>query len=539
MRHLYAILGACSLLAGTSFADIINVPGDYPTIQAAIDAAIDSDVIYVDKGTYFENVDYLGKSIEVRALHGSAETTIDGQLQDSVVRMDGCSGTTLLQGFTIKKGLASYGGGLHIDDCSSVSLWDCVVRTNAANSGAGLHIENSTLTMNDCAVVYNSTNGGTNAGGGLYASNSAITFSGGEISTNNVSGAGGGMFLGDCQFLATNAIFTSNVNSSEHGGFAWVGNTSCTISNSLISDNTTEYKGGAFYLSDSCQLNLHNCSGSGNYATNSVNVSAAQGGFVYMPQSGCVLTVTNCAFSRGAENFSAYRGGFAYAGYGSVIDISGSLLADFEAYNSGEAIYLSGQSSVFIEGSTFCSMGTSGQAIYGKWIDKGGNTFPSECPPIVEAGACCTNGICVLVDEPTCNEYYGIFYGSGTVCEDLDCPEPPSDWGACCLSQDICIIATESDCLAAQGLYQGDTSICQSADCSILPLDYGACCLGYDVCVATREVECADGGGTFAGIGVICADAGCPETCLGDINGDGLVNVNDLLTIIANWGPCP
>jgi hypothetical protein len=73
----------------------------------------------------------------------------------------------------------------------------------------------------------------------------------------------------------------------------------------------------------------------------------------------------------------------------------------------------------------------------------------------------------------------------------LPCPDPS---GACCFDTD-CSDLTEADCLALGGGYNGDGSFCN-----------------------TEPSPCA------------------PEPCQGDANGDGEVNVADVLEVIANWG---
>ena len=118
----------------------IHVPGDFPTIQAAIDYSIDGDSILVAAGTYYENINFNGKSISV--IGEDRETTIiDGSQNGSVVVFDSEETiSSILRGFTIQNGHAngidnySFGGGILVIN-SSPYLEDLIVQNNFADYG--------------------------------------------------------------------------------------------------------------------------------------------------------------------------------------------------------------------------------------------------------------------------------------------------------------------------------------------------------------------------------------------------------------------
>ena len=69
--------------------------------------------------------------------------------------------------------------------------------------------------------------------------------------------------------------------------------------------------------------------------------------------------------------------------------------------------------------------------------------------------------------------------------------------------------------------------------------NYGACCLG-EVCQILDADNCTAGGGTYLGNDTTCDDNPClPPDCPSDVNDDGIVDVNDLLELLSNFGnPC-
>ena len=70
-RPISTFLGIAAglVLVGECSAAIINVPGDFGTIQAAIadPGTVAGDEVVVAPGTYFETINFLGKAITVRS----------------------------------------------------------------------------------------------------------------------------------------------------------------------------------------------------------------------------------------------------------------------------------------------------------------------------------------------------------------------------------------------------------------------------------------------------------------------------------------
>ena len=61
---LFTIVPFLYLLA----QDTLQVPSEYSTIQLAINASTDGDIVLVEPGTYTENLDFNGKNIVVSSL---------------------------------------------------------------------------------------------------------------------------------------------------------------------------------------------------------------------------------------------------------------------------------------------------------------------------------------------------------------------------------------------------------------------------------------------------------------------------------------
>ena len=100
------------------------VPDDYNTIQSAVDAASEDDIITVRAGTYYGLVHIYNKNISLKSISGADSTIIDAQNDSAAVAFNNVGSSTVLDGFTLTNGLR----GIYINGSPSVK--NCIIVNN-------------------------------------------------------------------------------------------------------------------------------------------------------------------------------------------------------------------------------------------------------------------------------------------------------------------------------------------------------------------------------------------------------------------------
>lgn len=113
----------------TTSASDLQVPGGYPTIQAALDAATDGDRVVVAPGVYSEDISYRGKDVELVSSAGTQLTIID-VANTSGIEM-GPDGALI--GFTVRNGKLPSGGAVRVNGDNSY-ISDNIFEGNLAAS---------------------------------------------------------------------------------------------------------------------------------------------------------------------------------------------------------------------------------------------------------------------------------------------------------------------------------------------------------------------------------------------------------------------
>lgn len=181
-----AIVAAWIVSAPPAGADTLHVPGDYPSILAAVDAAVSGDIVLVEPGTYTESdtrtVVVNGLNFTITALafpRGGVTLTSSGGPGATVLDIGSLGNSSLaiffgesdeefvVEGFTFtgRTPQMDSSGCIVGVGAPSLRVVDCRFQDNHADLGdpqqiAGVSVGSCRLVLEDCEFVGNSTFGG-------------------------------------------------------------------------------------------------------------------------------------------------------------------------------------------------------------------------------------------------------------------------------------------------------------------------------------------------------------------------------------------
>jgi len=387
------------LIAGFAHSGVIQVPGDHPTIQGAIDASSFGDTVLVAPGEYPEQL-FIGEApIVIMSEHGAEATVIDAAGAPAAVNFQGVIGSeTVLKGFAITGasscgiqcgpgaspqlsslritanpgfGLKCVAGWPLIDACvfTGSGAYGALIdagRADVSSSvffGRGVRVVNAgRIELTDCQFIGNSLSSprqldsgpGTSVLAGRllashcsfkdYAGTSSVDlqdtglveFQDCEFSANTSEG-GSAIYSEDSRLVVLRSTFASNT-ATQNGGavlLKWGGE--AEFSSSTFVNNAASGLGGAVSSHDLSDVRFQSCVFRG-------NSSGSDGGAlrVYGP-SDCALEIRSCLFY---DNFCGQTGSAIRVSSCSG-DVTGCTIVGCIASSSGAAVHIGGDDEAF------------------------------------------------------------------------------------------------------------------------------------------------------------------------------------------------
>jgi hypothetical protein len=335
----------------------IQVPGEYPNIQAAIDAAQTADEVILADGVYSgegnRDLDFGGKAITVCSASGDPQScVIDCEQQGrgfyfhSHERSD-----SVVRGITVQNGSADHGGGVYCNS-SGPALIDCVMVSNlswaSAYGGGGLYCLDASPELTNCRLTGNVAEHGYGGAISCYASH--LTLTNCPLNYNSASLGGGGVFCGYSTLVLVNSTILDNTTDMHGGGFH-VASSDVVLKNCAINGNVAN-GGGGFCCGSEINLALTNCVIFGNTAGN------GYGGGLECER--CSPTLANCRLSGN----TAEEGGALYLTVSANAVLSNCEITGNAANDAGGGIHCDDSCPVLSGCTLACNAALGGASIY-------------------------------------------------------------------------------------------------------------------------------------------------------------------------------
>ena len=305
------------VLAMPAWAADRLVPGQYATIQDAVDASVSGDTIIISQGTYVENV-ILGPNLTLMSTDPNdpaivESTVIDGGGTDRVLDWNtGLPGEFLtVLGLTLTNGLdlgdKAKGAALQCS-AGTVTVQNCRFINNHAKIAGAIYYGQAVLTCRDSLFWLNKASSfNEGAGGAVYS-------------------PVGELHIERCSFIDNFAAFEGGAAASDHGAVYY--------RDSLFQGNSARW-GGAINTSH-YPAEIDNCIFIGNTAFN--DGTGGDGGAIRAKDLTEIATtdmieeITNCTF---VSNTAHQTGGAVFIRAGGTIAISNSIVWNNIAFIEG------------------------------------------------------------------------------------------------------------------------------------------------------------------------------------------------------------
>jgi formylglycine-generating enzyme required for sulfatase activity len=292
--------------------------GDYPTIQAAVDAAYPGDTVELMDGTYTgdgnRDIDFHGKAVTVRSQSGNPEDCIidcegsESEPHRGFYFHSGEGPDSVVEGITITNGYAEDGGGIscQVVACSP-TINDCILTGNHAyDDGGGLRVSYGSPEVRGCII---SNNTAEDVGGGVHCLNASPKFADCEIVDNtSLTNDGGGLYLDTESYVEFGTCTVSGNTVPDKGGALFCGGASYFLLwRCIVVGNTAGVRSGGLHLSDAGEVVVFWCTFYGNEAPegagltsggtslanvhNTIIASGIQGEAIYCQDGGSVDVV--------------------------------------------------------------------------------------------------------------------------------------------------------------------------------------------------------------------------------------------------------
>lgn len=355
-RDLIVALVIACICTGSCLGASWYVPGDYPDLRTAYEAAGSHDTIIVRPGYYagdnWTEIFFFDKPVKVVSEGGPAVTTLDGRGIDRGLHFrDLYDDSMLVEGFTITNCVGEFIGAVTFHENSSGTLRNCIIencRTTAQNQtvpgeGGGLRIWGSSpvienVTIRDCHAEQG---GGCNilvnsapifrhltiencTGGALMASEYCDPYFEDCRFINNQSShishvAGVGVYLGGSGHFVR-CVFQGNNNVDTNGGGIHIGASDTVFDHCMFIDNISQSLAAGIMCHNGATPTFNYCTIAGNSAAVNGDGIGVFGGshavfndcIIWQPgseiysETGGTATFNNCNISTaiGAGNFS-------------------------------------------------------------------------------------------------------------------------------------------------------------------------------------------------------------------------------------------